>query len=87
MLYKEWLSEWLECYVKESIKERTHEKYTDIVRTRLIPALGEYELDELTPLIVQKYIIELSKSGNFKTGEGLSAKYGMAYHCSNTRVT
>ncbi len=73
MLYKEWLSEWLECYVKESIKERTHEKYTEIVRTRLIPALGEYELNELTPLIVQKYIIELSKSGNVKTGEGLSA--------------
>ena len=69
MLYKEWL----ECYVKESIKERTLEKYADIARTRLIPALGEYELDELTPLIVQKCIIELSKSGNIKTGEGLSA--------------
>lgn len=73
MLYKEWLSEWLECYVKESVKERTYEKYADITRKRLISVLGEYKLDELTPLIVQKYIIELTKSGNVKTGEGLSA--------------
>ena len=73
MLYKEWLSEWLENYVKTSVKERTYAKYADIVRIRLIPALGDYELDELTPLIVQRYIAELLHHGNLNTGGGLSA--------------
>ena len=73
MLYKEWLSDWLENYVKTSVKERTYAKYADIVRIRLIPALGKYELNDLTPFIVQRYITELLHYGNLKNGEGLSA--------------
>ena len=73
MLYKEWLTEWLENYVKPSVKERTYAKYADIVRIRLIPELGDYELDELTPLIMQRYITELLHHGNLNTGGGLSA--------------
>ena len=73
MLYKEWLSEWLENYVKTSVKERTYGKYADIIRIRLIPALGDYELNDLPPFIVQRYITELLHHGNLKNGEGLSA--------------
>lgn len=73
MLYKEWLSEWLENYVKTSVKERTYGKYADIIRIRLIPTLGDYELNDLTPFIVQRYITELLHHGNLKNGEGLSA--------------
>ena len=73
MLYKEWLSEWLENYVKTSGKARTYAKYADIVRIRLIPVLGDYELNELTPLIMQRYITELLHHGNLNTCEGLSA--------------
>ncbi len=35
--------------------------------------MGEYELNELTPLILQRYITELIESGNMKTGKGLAA--------------
>lgn len=73
MLYKEWLLEWLENYVKTSVKERTYGKYADIIRIRLIPALGDYELNDLTPFIIQRYITELLHHGNLKNGEGLSA--------------
>ena len=73
MLYKEWLSEWLENYVKTSVKERTYAKYADIVRIRLIPSLGKHELNDLPPFIVQRYITELLHHGNLKNGEGLSA--------------
>ena len=73
MLYKEWLSEWLENYVKTSVKERTYGKYADIIRIRLIPALGDYELNDLPPFNVQRYITELLHHGNLKNGEGLSA--------------
>ena len=72
MLYKEWLSEWLDNYVKTSVKERTYAKYADIARVRLIPALGDYELNELTPFIVQRYTTELLHNGNIKNGKGLS---------------
>lgn len=50
MLYKEWLSEWFENFVKTAVKERTYAKYADIVKVRLISAFGDYELNDLTPL-------------------------------------
>ena len=72
MKYKEWLNEWLELYAKQSIKQRTYEQYSDVVRRRLIPNLGEYDMDELDARAIQRYIVKLSESGNTKTGKGLS---------------
>ena len=73
MLYKDWLVEWLANYVKPSTKDKTYNRYSDVVYRHLIPKLGNQELRELTPLIVQRYITELLQNGNLKTGEGLSA--------------
>ena len=73
MKYNEWLLEWLVSYEKPSKKSRTYTKYKDIVEKRLIPRFGEYDLTEITPLMVQRYIAELTESGNQKTGEGLSS--------------
>ncbi len=72
MKYKEWLNEWLEIYIKPSTKARTYDRYRIIVRKHLKDELGEYELDELTPIIIQRYISQLLKSGNNVTKEGLS---------------
>ena len=72
MKYKEWLLDWLASYEKPSRKSRTYTKYRDIVEKRLIPQLGEYDLTEITPLTVQRYIAELSEKGNQKTGGGLA---------------
>lgn len=72
MKYKEWLHEWLELYERETVKPRTYKQYEDIINKRLIPALGEYEMEELTPIILQRYVVELSKKGNAKTGKGLA---------------
>ena len=72
MTYKEWLSEWLELYVKP-LKHRTHERYKDICNLHVIGGLGDYELDELTPLLLQKHVNELTAHGNHKTGGELSA--------------
>ena len=56
-----------------AVKERslTH-GYEDVINKRLIPALGEYEMEELTPMILQRYIVDLSQKGNTKTGKGLA---------------
>ena len=73
MQYKEWLREWLESYVKPSSKQKTYIRYSEIVSQHIIGSLGDYEMGELTPLILQRFTTELMRSGNLKTGKGLSA--------------
>ena len=73
MQYKYWLTEWLLNYVKPTAKVKTYNRYSDIVDHHLIPKLGDYEVEELTPLVVQKIITELLEKGNLKNGKGLSA--------------
>ena len=73
MKYKEWLKEWLDNYIEPTATARTFNRYSEIVKQHLIPKLGDYDLDEITPSILQHYITELLQSGNLKTGKGLSA--------------
>ena len=73
MKYKEWLKEWLDNYIEPTAKARTFNRYSEIVKQHLIPKFGDYDLDEITPSILQHYITELLQSGNLKTGKGLSA--------------
>lgn len=40
-----------------------------------MPKLGEYELDELSPMAMQRYINELLTNGNTKTKRGLSSSF------------
>ena len=71
MKYKDWLNEWLENYVKPSSKIRTYERYRGL-SSHITYKLGEYDLNELSPLLLQKFATELLESGNKKTGKGLS---------------
>ncbi|MBE6601346.1 MAG: site-specific integrase [Ruminococcaceae bacterium] len=73
MLYKEWLSNWLENYVKPSAKRRTYTRYKEIVEQHINPQLGYLELSEMTPYVLQCYITSLLKNGNLRTSKGLSA--------------
>lgn len=71
MKYKEWLNEWLENYVKPSAKIRTYERYREIC-THIISEIGRYDMAELSPIIVQRFVTKLLSSGNVKTGGGFS---------------
>ena len=73
MKYHEWLKEWHENYIEPTAKTRTFSRYSEIIKQHIIPRLGDYELDEITPGVLQHYITELLQSGNLKTGKGLSA--------------
>lgn len=73
MLYKEWIDDWLEYYVKPTVKDKTYNRYLEVSRQHLVPKLGDYNLDELTPIIIQKFITGLMQTGNLRTGKGLSA--------------
>lgn len=71
--YIDWLTQWLENYIRPSVKMRTYERYKLIVEQHIKDKIGRMELNELSPLVLQQFITELLQSGNKKTGKGLSA--------------
>lgn len=75
MIYKDWLQEWLGSYIKTSVKGRTYDRYSQTIKLHIIPKLGDYELNDLTPITLQRFVRELSSCGNKKTGTGLSANF------------
>lgn len=73
MKYIEWLNEWMENYVGPAVRIGTYQKYRQIANLHIAPSLGEYDLDELNPIIYQKFVTALLTSGSKKTGKGMSA--------------
>lgn len=73
MKYIDWLTQWLENYIRPSVKVRTYERYHLIIEQHIKDCIGNIELDALSPLVLQKFISELLQNGNRKTGKGLSA--------------
>ena len=71
MTYKNWLNEWLEHYIKPVSKMRTYERYCGL-SIHISKHLGNFEINELSPFILQKFITEISEKGNIKTGAPLS---------------
>ena len=73
MKVNEWLLIWLENYVKPTAKERTRLRYSEVVKHHLIPHIGELEIAEVTPLVLQQMVTGLTAHGNLRTGGALSA--------------
>jgi len=63
MLVKEYLERWLAAYAKAQVSPKSFERYAEIVRCHLIPALGRYELAALRPLHIQGYYASAIESG------------------------
>ena len=61
MKYKEWLDVWFANYIEPSSKKKTCERYSEIIEKHLKVKLGEYELEELSPIVIQKHITELRR--------------------------
>ena len=75
MTYKNWLNEWLTHYIKHSSKQRTFEQYSKVAQIHILPYLGDIELTDLTPFVLQKFITDLTTNGNKRTGKGLSPNF------------
>lgn len=73
MKYLEWLNIWLENYVKPTHKIRTYDLYKQAVEKKIVPYLGDYDMDELTPIVVQRYVADMLENGNSRTGKRLSS--------------
>ena len=72
--YIDWLTQWLENYIRPSVKMQTYERYKLIVEQHIKDKIGRMELNELSPLVLQQFITELLQSGNKKTGKGYSLR-------------
>lgn len=75
MKYKIWLENWLTHYVEPSSKQRTFRHYYKAAKLHILPYLGDYELSDLTPFVLQKFITDLTTNGNNRTGKGLSPNF------------
>lgn len=51
----EYLDKWLQDYAKPNLSPRGFERYRDIIRARLIPALGSFPMTQLRPDHLQKW--------------------------------
>ncbi len=71
MKYIDWLNQWLENYIRPSVKVRTYERYKLIIEQHIKDKIGGLELNGLSPLVLQSFITELLQGGNEKTGTGL----------------
>lgn len=58
MKLKKLLELWLERYMKHTIKIRTYNRYKSICELHLIKDLGEYELEELKPNVLQDFLLK-----------------------------
>ena len=56
-----WLEIWLKNYVKPTAKRRTYERYYQVVKQHIINELGNAELDDITPLKLQRFINVLNE--------------------------
>ena len=70
---------WLEKYVKLGVKTRTYNKYEFIVYTRIIPEFGNLDIDQISTITLQEFILQLLENGNIKDGSSLSVNtvYGI----------
>lgn len=75
MKYEVWFEEWLTHYIKPSSKQRTFEQYSRAAQIHILPYLGDVELTDLTPFVLQKFITGLTENGNKRTGKGLSPNF------------
>jgi integrase len=69
MTLRTWLAKWLDA-VQQEVSPRTYERYGEIVKNFLIPALGNLALIKLTPSHIQEAYNRWAKGGR------LDGKYG-----------
>ena len=71
--YRDWLQEWL-VRIRGGVKESTWANYSVAVMNHILPALGEYTLEELTEEKLQKTVFFWLRQGRLDGSGGLSGK-------------
>jgi integrase len=66
---QEWLATWLDT-VRAEVSPKSHERYSEIVRHYLMPALGNLQLAKLAPVHIQDAYNALARGGRRDGKEG-----------------
>jgi integrase len=80
MSLSDYLDRWLEHYARPSVSAKTFERYEEIIRLHLKPALGYHPLSKPQPLHIARYYAEALVSGRKDGGGGLSARSVLHHH-------
>lgn len=60
----DWLREWLLTYKKNTVKPTTYDMYYNNIYTHIKPVLGNYKLDKITQITIQRFINDLYTEKN-----------------------
>ena len=76
----DYLERWLADYAKSNVSGKTFERYVEMVRKQLIPALGAHALPKLQPLHIQSFYTQALESGRLDGNGGLSPQTVLHHH-------
>ena len=76
----DYLERWLADYAMPNTSGKTYERYGQIVRTNLSPALGHHPLTKLQPLHIQEFYSTAMTSGRRRGDGGLSKQTVLHFH-------
>ncbi|WP_175638322.1 tyrosine-type recombinase/integrase [Metabacillus schmidteae] len=74
LLLKDFINDWREQYAVHKLAHSTLELYDLQLKTRIIPTLGHYHLEEITPFIIQSFLNDLKKDGARRDGKNEALK-------------
>lgn len=77
---KDFLERWLEDCARMKVAPKTFERYQEIVRNHLVPALGHFPLAKLQPADIQRSYRQALQSGRRDGKGGLSAMTVLHHH-------
>jgi integrase len=76
----EWSREWLASRAVRQLSTGTQRRYADLFGLYLLPALGPYRLDRLTPKKIDEMYIDLLETPRKRTGKPLASKTANLTH-------
>ena len=76
----DYLERWLDDYAANNVARKTLERYTEIIRDHLKPAIGHVMLPKLQPLHIQSYYSKALSEGRKDGKGGLSAQTVLHHH-------
>lgn len=80
LLMCDYLTDWLEIYVKVNLRRSTYLGYKRIIENHLTPHLGRFDLKKLTSIDIDKLYAYLLQNGRADGKGGLSAKTVLYTH-------
>ncbi len=80
MTVGEYLERWLSDHARTRVGAKTFERYGELIRGHIVPALGAYRLSQLRPLHIQGLYTEALKSGRKDGHGGLSPQTVVHVH-------